>query len=158
MATFWELSPERWDRTFAVNVRGPFLCMSAVVPRMQERGGGAIMNQSSIAAFGLGGMLDYSASKAALIGLTKNAALELGTFNIRVNALAPGGVATEANAMITHDPEFTALAERAKTNQVLKTPIQPEDLVDTMLFLVSDASKMVTGQTVVVDGGRFFLG
>lgn len=153
-----DIDPERWDRTMAVNVKGPFLCIRAVVPHMRARGGGAILNQSSIAALGLMGMLDYGTSKAALIGLTKNVALELGPMNIRVNAIAPGGVATEATAMITGDPEFEAMAERAKVNQALGVPIQPEDLVGPMLYLVSDASKMMTGQTVVVDGGRFLIG
>jgi NAD(P)-dependent dehydrogenase (short-subunit alcohol dehydrogenase family) len=155
---FSDIDPERWDRTMAVNVKGPFLCIRAVVPHMRARGGGAVVNQSSIAAFGLGGMLDYSTSKAALIGLTKNVALELGRDGIRVNAIAPGGVATEANAEITGDPEFKAMAERAKQNQAIGFPIQPDDLVGPMLYLVSDASKFMTGQTIVVDGGRFFLG
>jgi NAD(P)-dependent dehydrogenase (short-subunit alcohol dehydrogenase family) len=157
-ALFSDIDVDRWDRTMAVNVKGPFLCMKAVVPHMRARGGGAIVNQGSIAAFGLMGMLDYATSKSAVIGLTKNAALELGRDNIRVNAVAPGGVATEANAMITGDSEFKALAERAKTNQAIGLPIQPEDLVGTLLYLVSDASKFMTGQTVVVDGGRFFMG
>jgi NAD(P)-dependent dehydrogenase (short-subunit alcohol dehydrogenase family) len=153
-----DIGVDRWDRTMAVNVKGPWLCLCAVLPHMRARGGGAVVNQSSIAAFGLGGMLDYSTSKAALIGFTKNAALELGRDNVRVNAIAPGGVATEANAMITGDSEFTALAERAKVNQAIGVPIQPDDLVATVLYLVSDSSKLVTGQTIVVDGGRFFLG
>ena len=155
---FWDFSPERWDATMAVNVKGPWLCMNAVLPHMQARGGGAIMNQVSIAAFGLRGMLDYAVSKTAVIGLTKNAALELGGMNIRVNGLAPGGVATEANAAISNDPEFKGLAARSKTVQAIGTVIQAEDLVGTMLYLVSDASKLMTGQTVVVDGGRFFMG
>src|SRR5205823_5012406 len=115
-AAFTDIDVDRWDRTMAVNVKGPFLCIKAVVPHMRARGGGAIVNQGSIAAFGLMGMLDYATSKAALIGLTKNVALELGRDGIRVNAIAPGGVATEANATITGDPEFTAFAERAKQN------------------------------------------
>ena len=117
-----------------------------------------MVNHSSIAALGAGGMLDYSVSKAALIGMTKNLAIELGTSNIRVNAIAPGGVATQANAEITGDPEFTAMAERVKVTQLLKRPIQPTDMVGALLFLAGDASKFMTGQTLVVDGGRFFLG
>ena len=91
----------------AVNVKGPFLCIKAVVPHMRARGGGAIVNQASIAAFGMVGMLDYGTSKTALIGLTKNVALELGRDEIRVNALAPGGVATEAHARVTGDADFS---------------------------------------------------
>lgn len=153
-----DLPVDRWDRTMAVNVKGPWLCSGAVIPSMRARGGGSIVNQSSIAALGLGGMLDYSVSKAALIGMTKNLAIELGTSNIRVNAIAPGGVATQANAEITNDPEFTAMAERVKVTQLLKRPIQPADMVGALLFLAGNASKFMTGQTLVVDGGRFFLG
>ena len=155
---FTDIDAERWDRTMAVNVKGPFLCAQAVVPLMRARGGGSIVNQVSIAAFGLMGMLDYGASKAALIGLTKNLALEVGRDNIRVNALAPGGVATEAHANITGDHDFSSLAARSKTVQAIPDVIQPEDLVGTVLYLVSDASRLMTGQTVVVDGGRFFMG
>jgi 3-oxoacyl-[acyl-carrier protein] reductase len=155
---FSDIDPERWDRTMAVNVKGPFLCIKAVVPHMRARGGGAIVNQSSIAACGMMGMLDYGTSKTALIGLTKNVSLELGRDAIRVNAIAPGGVATEAHAQITGDADFSALAARSKAVQAIPDFIHPEDLVGTMLYLVSDASRFMTGQTVVVDGGRFFLG
>src|SRR5207245_3698114 len=127
----------------------------------RARGAGAIVNQSSIAALGLGGVLDYSTSKAAVIGLTKNVAKELGRDNIRVNAIAPGGVHTEAHAIITgvdFDTDADRMQEAALRNQVLGSPIQPEDLVGAMLYLASDASRMMTGQTIVVDGGRFFLG
>ena len=154
---FTDISVDRWDRTMAVNVKGAWLCMRAVVPHMRARGGGAIVNQSSIAAFGLAGMLDYATSKAALIGLTKNAALELGRDRIRVNAIAPGGVATEATAAILGG-DVSVMQERAQANQLIPEVIQPEDLVGPMLYLVSDASKFMTGQTLVFDGGRFFLG
>jgi len=154
---FTEIAADRWDRTMAVNVKGPWLCICAVVPHMRARGGGAIVNQSSIAAFGLAGMLDYATSKAALIGLTKNAALELGADRIRVNAIAPGGVATEATAGIL-GADVSVMEERAKATQLIASAIQPEDLVGPMLYLVSDAAKLMTGQTLVFDGGRFFLG
>ena len=154
---FADISVERWDRTMAVNVKGPWLCARAVVPSMRQRGGGAIVNMSSIAALGLAGMLDYSASKAALIGLTKNLALEAGADNIRVNAIAPGGVLTEATEELM-GANLAMMEERAKANQLIKRAITPEDMVGPMLYLVSDAAKFVTGQTMVVDGGRFFLG
>ena len=154
---FLDIDAERWDRTMAVNVKGAFLCIQAVVPHMRARGGGAIVNQSSIAAFGLAGMLDYSVSKSALIGLTKNVALELGADRIRVNCIAPGGVATEANAgHIGGGIEL--VRERAKANQAIPEAIRPEDMVGPLLYLVGDASKLMTGQTVVFDGGRFLLG
>ncbi len=152
-----DIAVDRWDRTMAVNVKGPWLCLRAVVPHMRKRGGGAVVNISSISAFGMAGMLDYTASKAAVIGLTKSAASELGRDKIRVNAIAPGGVATEAVSEITGG-NIDAFQQRARETQAIAEPMTPEDMVGTMLHLVSDGSKFVTGQTFVVDGGRYFLG
>lgn len=152
-----DIEVDRWDRTMAVNVKGPWLCLRAVVPHMRKRGGGAVVNISSISAFGMAGMLDYTASKAAVIGLTKSAASELGRDKIRVNAIAPGGVATEAVSEITGG-NIDAFQQRARETQAIAEPMTPKDMVGTMLHLVSDGSKFVTGQTFVVDGGRYFLG
>jgi NAD(P)-dependent dehydrogenase (short-subunit alcohol dehydrogenase family) len=152
-----DISVERWDRTMAVNVRGSWLCIRAVVPHMRQRGGGAIVNQTSISAFGMAGMLDYTASKAAVIGLTKSAASELGRDNIRVNAIAPGGTATEGFAEIMGG-DLSGAEQRAKATQLIAAQIQPEDLTGTLLHLVSDGAKFITGQTIVVDGGKYFLG
>ena len=152
-----DISVERWDKTMAVNVRGAWLCIRAVVPYMQQRGGGAIVNQTSISAFGMPYMLDYTASKAAVIGLTKSAASELGRFNIRVNAIAPGGTATEAFSEIMGG-DLAAAEQRAKTTQLIAEQIKPEDMTGTLLHLVSDGAKFITGQTIVVDGGKYFLG
>lgn len=152
-----DIPVERWDRTMAVNVRGPWLCMCAVVPHMRQRGGGAIVNQSSISAFGMAGMLDYTSSKAAIIGMTKSAASELGRDNIRVNAIAPGGTATEGFSQIMGG-NLDAAEQRAKATQLIAAQIQPEDMVGTLLHLVSDGAKFITGQTIVVDGGKYFLG
>jgi NAD(P)-dependent dehydrogenase (short-subunit alcohol dehydrogenase family) len=152
-----DISVERWDRTMAVNVRGPWLCMRAVVPFMRKRGGGAIVNQTSISAFGMAGMLDYTASKAAIIGMTKSAANELGRDNIRVNAIAPGGTATEGLAEIMGG-DLTQAEQRAKSTQLIAQQLKPEDLAATLLHLVGDGAKFITGQTIVVDGGKYFLG
>jgi NAD(P)-dependent dehydrogenase (short-subunit alcohol dehydrogenase family) len=151
------ISVDRWDLTMAVNVRGPWLCMCAVVPYMRQRGGGAIVNQTSISAFGMAGMLDYTSSKAAVIGMTKCAASELGRDNIRVNAIAPGGTATEGYAEILGG-DFGPAEQRAKTTQLIAELIRPEDMTGTLLHLVSDGAKFITGQTIVVDGGKYFLG
>jgi len=156
-AAFGDIDVARWDRTMAINLRGPFLCIKAVAPHMRARGGGAIVNIASIAAFGMAGMLDYGASKAAVIGLTKNISLELGRDNIRINAIAPGGVATEAAAGLTGG-DANAFEARTTANQSIKSPLRPESMVGPMLYLVSDASSMMTGQTLVIDGGRYFLG
>lgn len=152
-----DISIERWDRTMAVNVRGPWLCTCAVVPSMRERGGGAIVNISSISAFGMAYMLDYTASKAAVIGLTKSCASELGRDNIRVNAIAPGGTASEGYSEIMGG-NMDVAEQRAKATQLIAAQIQPEDMTGTLLHLVSDGAKFITGQTIVVDGGKFFLG
>ena len=151
------ISVERWDRTMAVNIRGPWLCMLAVVPYMRKRGGGAIVNQTSISAFGMAYMLDYTASKAAVIGMTKSAASELGREGIRVNAIAPGGTASEGYSQIMGG-NMALAEERAKASQLIAAQLVPEDMCGTLLHLVSDSSKFVTGQTLVVDGGRYFLG
>jgi NAD(P)-dependent dehydrogenase (short-subunit alcohol dehydrogenase family) len=156
-AAMTDISIDRWDRTMAVNVRGPWLCMRAAVPYMRRRGGGAIVNQTSISAFGMAGMLDYTVSKAAIIGMTKSAASELGRDNIRVNAIAPGGTVTEGYAEILGGN--LALAEqRAKTTQLIAEQIKPEDITATLLHLVGAGAKFITGQTIVVDGGKYFLG
>ncbi|MBU6266589.1 MAG: SDR family oxidoreductase [Sphingomonadales bacterium] len=152
-----EISVERWDLTMAVNVRGPWLCMRAVVPFMRRRGGGAIVNQSSISAYGMAGMLDYTSSKAAVIGMTKCAATELGRDGIRVNAIAPGGTATEALNEIMGG-NMAIAEERAKATQLIAAQIQPEDMTGTLLHLVGDGARFITGQTIVVDGGKYFLG
>jgi NAD(P)-dependent dehydrogenase (short-subunit alcohol dehydrogenase family) len=154
-----ELPVERWRRVLDVNVTGAWLCMRATVPHMQKRGGGAIINQASIAAYGMhgGGMLDYATSKTAIIGLTKSAAKELGSDGIRVNAICPGGVSTEA-ALELAGGDTTLIERLADEAQLIKQVIGPDDMVGPLLFLASDASKFMTGQTVVVDGGRFFLG
>jgi NAD(P)-dependent dehydrogenase (short-subunit alcohol dehydrogenase family) len=152
-----DITIKRWDRTMAVNVKGPWLCIKAVVPHMRTRGGGAIVNQSSISAFGMPYMLDYTASKAAIIGLTKSVASELGADNIRVNCIAPGGTATEGYSEIMGG-NMALAEERAKSSQLIAEQMKPDAMVGTLLHLVSEGSRFVTGQTLVVDGGRYFLG
>ncbi len=154
-----ELPLDRWARVMDVNVKGVWLCTRAAVPHMRRRGGGVIVNQSSIAAYALHGgpFVDYATSKAAVIGFTKSSAKELSADNIRVNAICPGGVLTEA-ALSFVSGDASRVEQAASSSQLIPQVIRPEDLVGPMLFLVSDASKFMTGQTVVFDGGRFFLG
>ena len=102
-------------------------------------------------------MLDYTASKAAVIGLTKSVASELGASNIRVNCIAPGGTATEGYSQIMGG-NMEVAEERAKSTQLIAEQMKPDAMVGTLLHLVGDGSRFVTGQTLVVDGGRYFLG
>jgi NAD(P)-dependent dehydrogenase (short-subunit alcohol dehydrogenase family) len=154
-----ELPIERWTRVMDVNVKGVWLCTRAVVPHMRARGGGVIVNQASVAAYALHGgpFLDYATSKAAVIGLTKSSAKELSAYQIRVNAICPGGVATEA-ALGYVGGDVSRVEEAARQSQLIPEMMRPDDLVGPLLFLASDASRFMTGQTVVFDGGRFFLG
>ncbi len=147
---FETLTTEEWDRVLAVNVRGVWHCTKAVVPYMKQRGGGKIINIASVVAFsGTPGFAHYVASKAAVIGLTRALARELGDHRITVNAVAPGLVANEASRQLNAEP-YLAQAVGARA---LKRPMEPDDLVGTVLYLASPASDFVTGQTIVVDGG-----
>ena len=142
-----------WDAAMAVNVKGIWNCCKATVPAMRLAGGGSIVNIASLAAtFGMPYGLHYTTSKAAVIGLTRGLARELGRDNIRVNAVAPSAVVTEGAREF-----FAEKAEQAfdtiKAGQAIARNLAPSDLVGTIHWLVSDASRMVTGQTIAVDGG-----
>jgi NAD(P)-dependent dehydrogenase (short-subunit alcohol dehydrogenase family) len=154
-----ELDPARWDKVMEVNVKGLWLCVRAVAPHMRARGGGAIVNQASIAAFGIAGTgrADYGTSKAAVIGFTKVAARELAADNIRINTVAPGGIVTEAAlGMVGGDANL--IEQYAASTQLIPRAIQADDMADPVMFLAGDESRFMTGQTLVVDGGKFFLG
>ena len=146
-----------WDAAMAVNVKGIWNCCKAVVPAMRRAGGGSIVNMASLAAtYGMPFALHYTTSKAAVIGLTRGLARELGRDRIRVNALAPSAVLTEGTSEFFGDRAERAL-EVIKAGQSLQRNLTPEDLVGTVLWLVSDASGLVTGQTIAVDGGTVML-
>ena len=150
------ISVERWDRTMAVNIRGPWLCMLACVPYMRKRGGGAIVNQTSISAFGMAYMLEYTASKAAVIGMTKSAASELGRENIRVNAIAPTAMGTVFHKLAAEYPGFAEGA--AKMTPLGRNGDPEEDIGPALVFLASDMSRYVTGELLHVDGGLHMPG
>jgi p-cumic alcohol dehydrogenase len=142
-----------WDAAMAVNVKGIWNCCKATVPAMRLAGGGSIVNIASLAAtYGMPYGLHYTTSKAAVIGLTRGLARELGRDNIRVNAVAPSAVVTEGAREF-----FAEKAEQAfdtiKAGQAIARNLAPSDLVGTIHWLVSDASRLVTGQTIAVDGG-----
>jgi len=146
-----ELSVTDWDMTMATNLRGAFLAAQAAAKHMAETGGGSIVNIASIAGLRTGGHIAaYAASKAGLIHLTKNLAVELARSKVRVNALAPGYIETDLNA------EF--FASKAGEDLIRRIPQRrlgrPEDLDGPLLLLVSDASRYMTGAVLVVDGGH----
>lgn len=148
-----ELTCAEWDRVLTVNVRGTWQAIKAVVPVMSARGGGRIVNISSVAArTGPPGFAHYVASKAAVEGLTRAAARELGGLGITVNAVAPGLVSDEATHAL-NDPEYIVRAAQARA---LGREMRPDDLLGTVLWLCSSASAFVTGQTIIVDGGGTF--
>ncbi len=154
-----ELTPEDWDRTIAVNINGQFYCTRMAVPLLKAAGGGSIINLSSTAGLmGYPLRSPYAASKWAVIGLTKTLAMELGEFNIRVNAICPGPVdgprmdsviAAEAKAM--NVPEDT-IREAYYQQTSLRTFISPQDVANMVLYLCSEAGCRISGQAITVDG------
>jgi 3-oxoacyl-[acyl-carrier protein] reductase len=150
---FWEIAVDEWDRVMAVNVRGTWLAMKAVIPAMLEGGGGSIINMSSNTFLvGRAGLLHYVASKGAVVGMTRVAARELGEFNVRVNCILPGLTQTGVNRT-SDDPERYKELLRL---QSLKRLEVAEDLVGTAAFLASADSGFMTGQALTVDGGYAF--
>ncbi len=148
---FAEISVEEWDKVMAVNVRGMFLCCQAVFPHMKAQGWGKIINVSSSTFFMPPSLvLHYVTSKAAVVGLTRALATEVGRFGIRVNALAPDLVPTEGGKRIA-TPEAHQASIKARA---IKKELLPEDLVGTVVFLASHDSDFTTGQTFLVDGGK----
>ena len=138
-----------WDRAFAVNVKGSWNCARAVVPAMRERGGGRIVNQSSIGALPAESV--YGITKLAVIGLTTSLARELGPSNITVNCIAPGLTQSEAGKVLT--PEGSAYRDLMEQRAALRATGDPSELCGALLLLVSPAGNWITGQVLVVDGG-----
>jgi NAD(P)-dependent dehydrogenase (short-subunit alcohol dehydrogenase family) len=154
---FHEIDEDEWDRVMAVNVKGTWLCARACLPAMRAAGGGTIVNVASTTAInGSAGFAHYVASKGAVIALTRAMAREAGPLGVRVNVIAPGLTLTQASRDMLEgegvDPETYALDRGS-----LKRPAQPDDVVGAALWLASDGAAYVTGQTVVVDGGRIFV-
>ena len=146
-----EITPEDWDSVLTTNLRGPFFVAQAFAPGMIERRYGRIVNIGSVTSvFGYGGIAPYCASRGGIKQLTMSLADEWGPHGVTVNCLAPGWFKTQQNAVLY---ENEAWVEYIKDRIPLKRPGQPEDLAGAVVFLASDASAYVTGQTLLVDGG-----
>jgi 3alpha(or 20beta)-hydroxysteroid dehydrogenase len=138
-------------KVIRVNQVGCFLGMQAVIRPMRDAGGGSIINQSSTSGLeGMAGVISYSASKFAVRGMTKTAAIELGRFGIRVNAVCPGGINTQMGNPFSQEGED--LEKNYKQNPIPRIG-QPEEVAGLMVFLASDESSFCTGADFVVDGG-----
>jgi len=151
---FLELTEEEWDRTLDINLKGYFLCAQAVAKEMAKQKSGVIINISSVAmgqqGIGFPNIAHYCASKGGIVGMTEALAVELASYNIRVNTVSPGMIETPMIDSIKQDTKaIEGLLARVPMHRVGK----PEEVSNLVLFLASDESSYMTGSTVVVDGG-----
>jgi 3-oxoacyl-[acyl-carrier protein] reductase len=145
----WRMTDEAWHKVLETNVTGTFNCIRAIAAEFRLQHYGKIVNVSAHQATRPGfGVSNYAASKAAILGLTRSAAVELGPSNVNVNAVAPGFIRTERLGLLP--PE---VIEKARRSSVLGRVAEPDDVARVISFLCSDAARHITGQTLVVDGG-----
>lgn len=150
---FEEFSIDEYEDQMRVNAAATFALARAVAPGMKAKRDGKIINFCSVTLNGRwDGYVPYVASKGAMLGLTKSLARELGPFNIRVNAVSPGAVVSEAENRVFGD-RLQQYNDWILENQCLKQRIQPDDVAELVLFLASDRSRMITGQNIAIDGG-----
>jgi NAD(P)-dependent dehydrogenase (short-subunit alcohol dehydrogenase family) len=146
-----EVTPEYWDNRMAVNLRHHFFAIQAVADGMRAAGGGSIINMGSIAwMIPSTGLPVYVTAKAAIVGLTRTMAHELGESNIRVNCVLPGAVLTERQRKLWWTPEYE---KEIMGRQALKRNVMPEDVARLVLFLASDDSASITNQSYIIDAG-----
>lgn len=149
--TIEEVTPEFWDRTIAINLKQQFFMVQAVIPGMRQAERGSIINMSSIAwMIPSTNVPVYVTAKAAIVGMTRTLAHELGRWNIRVNCVLPGAIATERQRRLWLTPEYEAEVLAA---QALQRLIEPEEVARLILFLAADDSSAITNQSYIVDGG-----
>ncbi len=148
---FQEITADEWDRIMAVNLRGMFLCSKSVFPQMRVQKHGKIINMSSGTFFsGAPNFLHYVTSKGGIIGFTRALARELGQYGITVNAIAPGFITPESKKEMTPDAEEVRFIVNQRS---IRRELKADDLTGTLVYLCSDASDMVTGQTIAVNAG-----
>src|SRR6202042_2508456 len=150
---FNQIDENDWDAAMTVNVKGIWNCCKAVVPAMRQTGGGSIVNIASLAAtYGMPYALHYTTSKAAVIGMTRGLARELGREGIRVNSISPSAVLTEGTREF-----FGAKAEKVletvAAGQAIPRNLEAADVAGSVIWLLSDDSRFTTGQNIAVDGG-----
>ena len=149
---WFDIKADRWDSVMAVNLKGIFLCCRAAYPYMKKRGGGSIINISSSRIWeGNPNRLDYTTSKAGVVGLTRALAREVGDDKIAVNAITPGFTMSETQ-IASSSSNYVAGRDEGKC---FKRPQYPDDLVGAVIFLLTDAAGFITGQTINVDGGMY---
>lgn len=149
-AMLWKMTPEQWEEVLRINLSGTFYCIRAVAKPMIEKQSGSIINVTSSAGLlGTIGQINYTAAKGGVYAMTKSAAKELARYGIRVNTIAPMAE-TEMTQVIASDPKF-------KAKYLERIPLGrfglPEEIAPTVVFLVSDESSYITGQTICIDGG-----
>lgn len=151
---FYDIPYDEWTKVIHVNLTGSYLCARAVVPAMREAGTGRIINISSgTVPQGVPGFMHYVSSKAAIVGMTRVMARELGDDNINVNAVMPGYTETE----VEHASMDDAMKEFVQQKRILKRRETPDDLIGTVMFLASPASSFITGQCIACCGGEVML-
>ena len=153
-AILWKMTPEQWDEVIRINLTGTFYCLQAAAKPMMEQQSGSIINVTSSAGLlGTIGQVNYTAAKGGVHALTKSAARELARYGIRVNTIAPMAE-TEMTRTIAHDPKF-------KEKYLQRIPLgrfgRPEEIGPAVVFLASDESSYITGQTICIDGGMVML-
>ncbi len=145
----WRMADDAWHEVIDTNLTGSFHCIRSVAPHLRQQRYGKIVSISSHQAYRPGfGIANYAASKAALVGLTKAAAVDLGAYNINVNAVAPGFVNTELLRTLPSE-----IIDDAKQESLLGRIAEPEDVSNVVVFLCSDDARHITGQVILVDGG-----
>ncbi|MBO0727755.1 MAG: SDR family oxidoreductase [Acidimicrobiaceae bacterium] len=153
-----ELTLEQWDKTMAVFVRGPWLMAKSALPHLKRSPCPAIINHTSVAAYGVDQWLDYGTARGAVIALTKSMARELARDRIRVNAVAVGSMGDEAVTLGVVEREEQMLQTEDFKRQLIPRLGSGDDVAGVAVFLAGDGSSYMTGQTLVLDGGKFFLG